>query len=46
MEASPFWPVLVGPCTKEVGFVSGHPSEDGQKFCSKLPQIFGSYVIT
>ena len=31
--------------TKQVGFVSGHISVDGHKFCCYLPQIFGSYVI-
>jgi len=41
----PFWPVPVAPCTKKVSLVSGHPSADGHKFCSNLPQIFGSYVI-
>ena len=39
------WPVFVGPCTKQVGFVSGHLSAVRHKFCSNLPQIFGSYVI-
>ena len=42
---SPFWHVFIGPCIKRVRFVSGHLSEDGHKFCSNLPQIFGSYII-
>jgi len=41
----PFWPELVDPCTEQGGFVSGHPSAGEHKFCSNLPQIFGSYII-
>jgi len=39
------WPVHVGPCTKQVDFVSHLLSADGHKFCSNLPQIVGSFVI-
>ena len=41
----PLRPILVDPCTRQIGFVSGHLSEDGHKFCCNLPQIFGRYVI-